>query len=79
MFKHLVSLSFALNESCDSDSSDKLEASKQRVNLQFFVKFCKIVDEAYAIVKISSAGECLSRTQVFHWFYGFKKGREKFI
>lgn len=40
-----------MSESCDCDSSDKLEVSKQRVNLQFFVKFWKTVDGAYAIVK----------------------------
>ncbi|KAJ8962279.1 hypothetical protein NQ318_018258 [Aromia moschata] len=48
---------------------------EQWVNLKFLVKLGKTFTEAYAMLKEVYGNECLSCTQVFEWFKGFKEGR----
>ena len=41
------------------------------------MKLGKSATETYDLLKKVYGDECLSRTQVFEWFKGFKEGREE--
>jgi len=50
---------------------------EQPVNVKFCVKLGKSAAETYDLLKKVYGDECLSRTQVFEWFKGFKGVMEK--
>jgi len=50
---------------------------EQHVNVKFCVKLGKSATETYNLLKKVYDDECLSYTQVFEWFKGFKEGREE--
>jgi hypothetical protein len=45
-----------------------------RVNVKFPAKLGKSATETYSLLMEVYGDECLSRTQVFEWFKGFKEG-----
>ena len=49
---------------------------EQRENIKFCVKLEKKFAETYELMKKVYGDDCMSRTQVYTWFTGFKNGRE---
>jgi hypothetical protein len=48
---------------------------EQRVSVKFLAKLGQSATETYSLLMEVYGEECLSRTQVFEWFKGFKDGR----